>query len=339
MKGGIKMKRTTMRKVQSKTERLLRLAMVTIMLLVMLPTGFVYAAGGDGDNAGQSDGASREVHKVKVGNKKYCFFANDVVMTPGDIAKLSDNLALANEIAERAGLVIKEANCRKAKSKSFTAKAWLKSGRAFLLDDEDIERLREAAPSDGSPVKLYMDLNVAEKVPGKVPKQQDDPAAGTGTDPSAGTGTDPATDPVSGDDTDWEYDPDVQTYSTRKTLQQHLLYVVVATDSDAKTSEDICEYPKPKKYKEKNPPSGGEKEEMLPEYRTIQMADRSGVVGKLKPTLEDGEPVTLEWIEPSRRKDKEDGSMRWPLWIAGGLCLSLLVAILIYRKKKSESDE
>ena len=128
------MNRTTMSKVQSKIERFIRLTMVTIMLLVMLPAGFAYAAGGDGDNAaGQSDGASREVHKVKVGNKKYCFFANDVVMTPGDIAKLSDNLALANEIAERAGLVIKEANCRKAKSKSFTAKAWLKSGTSSVF--------------------------------------------------------------------------------------------------------------------------------------------------------------------------------------------------------------
>ena len=42
MKGGIKMKRTTMRKVQSKIERFIRLTMVTIMLLVMLPAGFAY---------------------------------------------------------------------------------------------------------------------------------------------------------------------------------------------------------------------------------------------------------------------------------------------------------
>ena len=45
---------------------------------------------------------------------------------------------------------------------------------------------------------------------------------------------------------------------------------------------------------------------MLPEYRTINMVDRSGK--PLEDTLQDGTPVTLRWIDPKDISDDGEGS-------------------------------
>ena len=52
------------------------------------------------------------------------------------------------------------------------------------------------------------------------------------------------------------------------------------------------------------PDGMSEPKEILPEMRTIEMKDKKGK--PLAGTLLDGDPVSLEWIEPKKTIDKSD---------------------------------
>jgi hypothetical protein len=86
---------------------------------------------------------------------------------------------------------------------------------------------------------------------------------------------------------------------------------------------------------------------MLPEFRTINMTDRSG--GPLEDTLKDGDPVNLEWIEPAKHHGDGGGSLieRIPGGMAGLALIAVLIlaafATAVYaavrHKKQSEAQE
>ena len=68
---------------------------------------------------------------------------------------------------------------------------------------------------------------------------------------------------------------------------------------------------------------------MLPEYRTINMVDRSGK--PIEATLEEGDPVKLEWIEPKHNGNEEGSSFidRIPGGVTGlvVICAAAVAAI------------
>ena len=318
---------------------------VLLMAALIVPAGPSFA---EDKSKGEQDAALalREVHKVNVGKKKYCFFVDHyVVFTRAEIESLvpedpedpedpeepdgdgsgedgsdedapvaeydeKDYDALTMEILKRAGLYMKEANCTDAKHKAITAEQWVKKGGSFRLYDEDIASILEAAPEDGKPVKIDMDLIIYTNA--SKDKQPEDG------------------------------------YTTFKTTGPRLLYIAIATEEDAKAGEDICKEDKPKEKKKKEKKRKKIKpvtpsEDPLPEYRTINMADRSGE--PVEDTLQDGDPVTLEWIEPDKR-----GDMEGAIWIDripgryAGLAViaaaaAAAVAALIVIGKKRRRDE
>lgn len=293
-----------------KKKRLALMITVFLAALMLASVSFTYAEGGDS----ASEDPLREVHKVAVGGKTYCFFVTkNVVITPEEISAMSDNEVLEAWILDCAGLYMKEANCKDESHKAITAEDWTKTGGRFLLSDDDITSIREAVPNDGEPFKLYMDLKVSDK-----------PA--------------PA-DPDAGDQSD--------VYSTYKKVSPKLLFVAVATEADAATPEDICEAParKPeemnnqKKIKMPKMPKVSDGGDMLPEYRSIRMADRSGK--PVEETLQDGTPVTLEWIEPSKHfSDDKTFIDHIPGRYAGlAVILGALAAILILIIRRRKKDE
>ena len=113
-----------------------------------------------------------------------------------------------------------------------------------------------AEPEDGSPVKFYMDLLIVKKTGETVVNEEG------------------------------EEEEEIVQYSTFKRTSPRLLFAVVATEEDAKYGEDICIEDKKPEQRSRKPkktesqsscePTGRPPEEMLPEYRTINMADRSG---------------------------------------------------------------
>ena len=288
-----------------KKKRFALILTVFLAALMLASVSFAYAEGEES----ASEEPLREVHKVAVGEKTYCFFVtNNVVMTREEIDAMSDE-ELTAWILGCAGLYMKEANCKDESHKAITAEAWTEKGGRFLLSDDDIASIRGAVPEDGNPYKLYMDLKVSDK-----------PA--------------PA-DPDEGDQGD--------VYSTYKKVSPKLLFVVVATEADAATPEDICEAParKPEKQPKVKMPKmpKGSSGDMLPEYRTINMVDRSGK--PVEDTLQDGTPVTLEWIEPSKHSsdggsfiDHIPGRYAGLAAILGAL--TALIIILIRRRKEDE---
>lgn len=304
--------------------------MAVLVMISMMPAGQTFAAtekkSSKTDSKKQEE-PIREVHKVGVGGKLYCFFVtHNVVLTPAEIEGMSDD-ELNSEILERSGLYMKEANCNKASHKSVSPKAWDKDKWHIYISDSDIEELRAAEPVEGDPVKLHMDIRIKDKT-----KQKKD----TGKD-----GED-------GEDGEEEQEEEVY-YSTFKRLSPRILFIAVATEEDAALGEDICEEEPKKPQKQKKKPTrdssssdaGGEPEEMLPEYRTISMTDRSG--GPLEETLKDGTPVTLEWVEPDRHADSEAGSSfidRIPGGIytlaAVGAAAIFAIAFAVSRKRREE---
>ena len=273
--------------------KMLVLAVAAVMIVSAAPVSRAFAA--------NDDKPVREVHKVGVGGKQYCFFVqNNVVLTPAEVQKMTDR-ELTAEILKRTGLYMKETNCKAPSHKAITPDDWIKAGGSFLLLNADIEKMRSAEPAEGEPVKIYMDLKISTE-----PAEEDKPDSG-----GSGEGTDEEGE---------EEEPEKPSYSTYKKISPRLLFVAIATEADAASGEDFCEEEQTdntdengqsktakKKTKKKSqkepsiPDDEGEAEEMLPEYRTIRMEDRSG--GPVKATLEDGTPVTLEWIDPARQSD------------------------------------
>ncbi len=141
-------------------------------------------------------------------------------------------------------------------------------------------------------------------------------------------------------------------YSTYKLTSPELLFIVIASDEDAKVPEDECEekpaapempeIPELPEIPEINIPDVPE--DMLPEYRKIEMKDKSG--GPLPATLEDGEPVELEWIEPQKGIDAETAKSwieKYPGGLAGiGGTLAALgagIGVAAYLVKKRRDDD
>ena len=291
----------------------LLLAAVTVLFA---SPGTVFA-----DKETEKEEPVREVHDVGVDNELYCFFVtHNVVLTPAEVAEMTDE-ELTAEILDRSGLYIKKTNCKKPSHKEITVKDWAKKKKGDLqLSAEDIEGMRLAEPEDGSPVKFYMDLLIVKKTGETVVNEEGE-----------------------------EVEETVQ-YSTFKRTSPRLLFAVVATEEDAKYGEDICiEDKKPvqkqkKKQKQKAPHISEPEEpaeEMLPEYRTINMVDRSGA--PIEETLEDGSPVDLEWIEPKNTVTDEETSFidRIPggmisLGIMAAAAAAALAAVIAAKRKRTE---
>ena len=112
---------------------------------------------------GESPDPVRYLHKVKVGDKSYCFFVEkNVVLTPSEIAKKENGEPRTDEeltalILEKAGLYMKEPNCNESSHSKITFADWTKDKGSFSLSKADLESLRGATPKDGATIKLYID--------------------------------------------------------------------------------------------------------------------------------------------------------------------------------------
>ena len=207
-----------------------RFASILLILLVIIASVFCGTL-----ITSLAQGAAAEpvrcLHKVKVGDKSYCFFAeSNVVLTPGEIAVSEDGKARTDEeltalILERAGFYMKEPNCNDSSHSEITVEEWTKDKGSFSLSKADLAAIRGASPKDGAPVKLYIDpLISTEKASGKLSGSTASvisqtavtaPAEGSADDPSAdpadpsGGSADPAADPTnpSGGSADPATDP------------------------------------------------------------------------------------------------------------------------------------
>ena len=206
-----------------------RFASILLILLVIIASMF----GGTIITSlaqGESPDPVRYLHKVKIGNKSYCFFVEkNVVLTPSEIAKKENGEPRTDEeltalILEKAGLYMKEPNCNESSHSKITFADWTKDKGSFSLSKADLESLRGAAPKDGSTVKLYIDPLISTEKASKpaAPSVISPTAATTPTEPAEGStdtngestnpsgeSTDPATDPSdpSGGSTDPATDP------------------------------------------------------------------------------------------------------------------------------------
>lgn len=335
--------------------RIVAITLAVLLAVVSLPVNFAFAAA-------DSEKAIREVHNVKVGSKEYCFFVTHyVVITPAEIAKFGDDdEKLTDEILKRAGLYMKERNCKLAAHKAIEPAAWKKTGGEMFLGDVEIyeaatpeeggeggdnpdggsgdavtpsetsetsggtlvkvptvEALRKAAPVDGDPVRLEMDLLVATK-----------------------------------EQKDYDKDKLPSTHKENNPNAPKLIYIAVATEEDSKKyGEDICKEEasnnsssnsSSKKAKTVTPKAAKEEKEILPEERTISMTDRSG--GPLEPTLKDGDPVTLEWREPGKQTDGDkkvgffDHAWAVPALIAAALAIGIAIVLFIRKRDEEETE-
>lgn len=286
-----------------------------LMLAAFMAAGGLLGAPAYADDEDDLERPVREVHKVAVGSKQYCFFATHyVVLTPEEVSEMSDE-ELNAEVLQRAGIYMKEANCHKSSHKAITPEAWSKSGGTIFLSSEDIESIRAAVPEDGRPVKLHMDLNIT---------------------------TEPLAEPPA---------EETKVYTTFKRTSPRLLFAAIATPADAALGEEICEEEEEPAPAEESgeeaaprgvkalPAGGGPAGEMLPEFRTANMIDRSGK--PVEETLKDGEPVKLEWIEPGKKGDREGKASIFRSMPAVLICSVLIaaaLAVLILRKRRSEEE-
>ncbi len=305
--------------------RIASVLLIMMVSVVLVLPDLAYAAkdsknkNADQKNAEQEE-PIREVHDVGIDNELYCFFVtHNVVLTPAEVTEMTDE-ELTAAILDRAGLYMKKTNCKKATHKEITIKKWKKMNKGDLeLSASDLEEMRLAEPVDGSPVKFYMDLRIVKKT-GEIIVNEEG-----------------------------EEEEEEIVYSTFKRTSPRLLFAVVATEEDAKYGEDICKEDPPKKQKVKKqkqpkistPPE--EPEEMLPEYRTINMADRSG--DPIEETLKDGDPVSLEWKEPAKAASEDEKSFidRIPGGMTGLACMAAAAAAavvgIIIAVKRKRTDE
>lgn len=317
-------------KLSDATIRFAVILLALVAAAAITAAGSIYFADAEG-----TETPIRVVHKVDVAGKDYCFFVqNNVVLTPADLVKTEKrkdpdtgeeievevpltNAELTALILERAGFYMKETNCTESSHKVIKTEDW-KGGFVLYGNDYDtVIACTGTPPTKGNPLKRHMDLNIS---------------------------TEPITEPVT---------EETKLYPTRKLTSPELLFVVIATEEDAKTKEDVC----PEEKKEETPattPSVKQKKlpvpkvaaapkEELPEFKTIKMLNRSG--GPLEDTLKDGTPVSLTWIEPGRHTDDEKKSFldRIPggflglitgLIIFGGMLVALILAI---RRRREEN--
>ena len=310
-----------------KGKRLVFVLMTALFAVMIASAGSVYAA------QSGSEKPIRAVHNVKVDDTKYCVFVqHDVVFTREEIAEFEDDDEFVAEILDRAGFYMKKPNCYNESHKAITPEEWTKTGR-LKLHDYDVTALRQAEPVDGTPFKYYLDVLISPKPAPEEPAEPEEPG-----------------DDDPGEEEEPEEEDLTDMYSTYKLLSPSILLVTVATETDAEFEDEICKEPsnepdepepeKPKKPKkpekeeeeeeeEPDVPDVSEPDEMLPEYRTISMADRSGA--PIEETLKDGDPVTLEWRDSGKRADSDKGSFidRVPGRYAGLAAVAILAAALI----------
>lgn len=336
--------------------RLAAITLAVLLAVVSLPVNFAFAAA-------DSEKAIREVHNVTVGGKDYCFFVtHNVVMTPKEIADLKEDDALTSEILKRAGLYMKERNCKLAAHKAIEPAAWKKTGGEMFLGD--VEIYEEAIPEGGGEGEGGETPDGGSDGDVK-PSETSEASGGTLVKMSAVEALRKAV-PGEGDPVRLEMDLIVATEgqkggdkdklpSTHKEKNPNapkLIYIAVATEADAqKFGEEICKEeptkttPSKSSSKKVKPvtPTTKEEKEILPEERTISMTDRSG--GPLEPTLKDGDPVTLEWREPGKQTDGSkklgffDHAWAVPALIAAALAIILAVVFIIRKKDEEETEE
>lgn len=328
------------RKKCRKIGSLIRIASVllTLMFAFMFAVpDFAYAAGDTGQPV-------REAHKVGVGEGTYCFFVTgNVVLTPEQVAGMTDE-ELTAYILDKAGLYMKKSNCRSLRnSNTISVKDWTKRNGGFFLSEPDIADIRAAQPVDGKPSKFYMDLLVCDNV-GKQKSEEADKEGEDGDSESSEKteNTENTENPdaaVNAEDAEKAEEPeepeeeeDIILYSTFKRNEPELIFAVVATETDAAYGQDICKEEAQKANNVKVPSiseSAESEDETLPENRTINMVDRSGK--PIKATLEDGDPVKLEWVEPKNNGGNDGTSFidRIPGGITGLVIICAAVAALI----------
>ena len=301
-----------------------RIIYILIMTLMMVPA-FAFTAGAASETSKETakEEPLRAVHKVPIDGKSYCFFVQkNVVLTPEEIQGFGTDAELCNEIINRAGLYAKEANCKDESHKEIKAEDWNKSKGALQLSADDVTAVRGAFPEEGAPIKMYMDVTIARK---------------TASDQAA--------------------DDEEQPYTTYRKIAPEIIFIAVATEEDAKSGDEICEEPEKKQDAQpakkavklktpklpKLPKVSTTEEDMLPELRTINMADRSGP--PVEDTLKDGSPVSLEWIEPGRQKDNELSFIdRIPggyigLAAAAAVLIGLLAALIAVMRRRREDED
>ncbi len=336
-----------------------RRAVILLVLLVILALvlGQMVFASNEG-------GPIRSAHKVKAGDKSFCFFvANNVVLTQSELDSLDDD-ALVSEIMKRTGLFIKEASCNDPEHMLISVDEWIAAGNTLRISEDDILSLRQAAPSEGKSAKFHMDIQFTLRHEEKEkPAEEQEESEGSEVDPEvdpadgqegdvSGNATeivaedapespedlpedDPAVDPADDREGDISGNPEeMEIYTTYKLTSPELLFIVIVADGDAAATEDICDTIEPALPEEPEIPELPEIEipdieeptEMLPEYRKIDMVDKSGV--PLTPVLEDGEPVELIWIEPNNTIDPEKAKNWIESFPGGGIGLGGAIAAL-----------
>ena len=362
-------------RLRTRFKRAASVLLIMLASVILISPGFAYAAK---DDSTGSQEPIREVHAVGVGNDAYCFFVTrNVVLTPAEVANMTDE-ELTAAVLKRAGLFMIETNCRKASHGVITLEDWNENRGSFLLSEPDIDGIRKAIPVNGRPVKFYMDLIVSEKITYEPvedePEDEAEPADETNpedetkpadeTNPEDGTKPADETKPEDGTNPEEQTKPEDQTkpdeqtepekeqdaeeeellYSTYKRTGAALLFVVVATEEDAKVEEDRCKEDPPKPVKVPSVKSdAASDDEMLPEYRTITLVDRSGA--PIEKTLKDGDPVTLEWREPGKTRSDDGSSFidRIPGGIAGlavlGAAAAAAVAAAVISARRRRTDE
>ena len=361
--------------------RIASMLLTMLFVLMLAAPDFAYAA-----EKKTQDPPIREAHQVGVGNTFYCFFVtHNVVLTPEQVAKMTDE-ELTAYILDKAGLYMKKSNCKKLKNnKIISVKDWTKRNGAFYLSEPDLNSIRAAEPSDGYPVKFHMDLIVCEDVGDKEKEESGKKEKDTESEEAKEAeerGEDKATEEGEEDKTAEEGDADkaaeegdadkaaeesgednaseeaeetdeaddIPLYSTFKRNEPELIFAVVSTKSDAAAGEDMCKEDKSKAGKNKTPTlpdmddSEDAEDEMLPEYRTITMVDRSGK--PIEATLEDGDPVKLEWVEQKNNSGNEEGASfidRIPGGVTGLVIIcaaaaAAVIAAVVMAGKKKRAD-
>lgn len=312
------------RRVMTYRIRKALISFASVLLLVMVAAVFTAPAFVYAEDKTKQEEPIREVHNVGIGNTMYCFFVtHNVVLTPDEIQDKTDE-EITSYILDKTGLYMKEANCKLENHKAIARADWEKKNGAIFFTEQDLESIRTAEPVDGEPVKMHLDLMIAKENGETEPSEEEGEA---------------------------EKEPP---YSTYKRISPELVFIAVATETDAAKGEEICEEEekpdtpaakktKTKKTKTKTPKIKPEpsEEDMLPEYRTINMADRSGA--PIEETLKDGDPVLLEWIEPNKGGSEGEASFfdRIPGGIAGVAVVSAAAAgavIFAIARRKREDE-